>query len=187
MKKKALIIYHSRFGQTQKIVSKMQAALSASCDIQLVNIDQLTMSDMQSLLTDTLDFLIIGAPIYYGHHAKRITQFIQTNHLQLQNIPCAFFSVNLTARKPDKATPENNPYLIRFLQKTKFNPTLTAVFAGKLQYPSYNFLDKFMIQLIMRMTHGVTDTNQIVEYTNWKAVASFCEMITTQIIEKKND
>lgn len=187
MKKNALIIYHSRFGQTQKIASKIKTMLSKNCEIHWVNIDQLTHKQTQALLTSTLDLIIIGAPIYYGHHSKRITQFIETNQQRLQTLPSVFFSVNLTARKPEKSTPENNPYLINFLKKTKFTPTLTAVFAGKLQYPSYNFLDKFMIQLIMKMTNGITDTTQIIEYTNWHAIDIFCDMITTQIIEKLHD
>ena len=48
-----------------------------------------------------------------------------------------------------------------------------AVFAGKLDYPSYGFFDRFMIRLIMRMTHGPTDPKAVIEFTDWQQVEAF--------------
>lgn len=51
-----------------------------------------------------------------------------------------FFGVNLTARKPEKSTPETNVYVRKFLQRITWQPTISAVFAGALLYPRYTFL-----------------------------------------------
>jgi len=47
------------------------------------------------------------------------------------------------------------------------------VFAGKIDYPKYNFVDKHMIRFIMWMTKGPTNTNNTYEFTDWKAVEDF--------------
>ena len=64
----------------------------------------------------------------------------------------AFFSVNAVARKSNKDTPETNPYLIKFLKNIDWIPKKVAVFAGKIEYPKYNFFDKYAIKFIMWIT-----------------------------------
>jgi menaquinone-dependent protoporphyrinogen oxidase len=48
-----------------------------------------------------------------------------------------------------------------------------AVFAGKLDYPIYTFLDRQVIRFIMWMTKGPTDPQAVVEFTDWKKVDDF--------------
>jgi menaquinone-dependent protoporphyrinogen oxidase len=50
---------------------------------------------------------------------------------------------------------------------------LVKVFAGKLDYKKYSFFDRKMIQLIMWMTKGPTNTDAEIEYTNWEKVNEF--------------
>jgi menaquinone-dependent protoporphyrinogen oxidase len=52
-----------------------------------------------------------------------------------------------------------------------------AVFAGKINYPSYGFMDRLMIRLIMWMTKGPTDPQAVVEFTDWKQVEEFGRLI----------
>ena len=54
---------------------------------------------------------------------------------------------------------------------------MLAVFAGKLDYPSYSFFDRQMIRLIMLMTKGPTDPKTIIEYTDWHKVDEFGHII----------
>ena len=121
------------------------------------------------------DQVLIGASIRYGHFNAVLDKFIKRNVDQLNNMPSAFFCVNLTARKPEKRTPQTNPYVRKFLLSTPWQPALCGVFAGALRYPRYRWIDKVMIQLIMRMTGGETDTSKEVEYTDWEQVKKFAE------------
>jgi menaquinone-dependent protoporphyrinogen oxidase len=92
-------------------------------------------------------------------------------------IKSAFFSVNVVARKPQKNTPSTNPYVKKFLNKTLWKPTKVAVFAGKVNYPSYKFLDKHIIRFIMWLTKGPTDISKSYEFTNWNDVTEFGKII----------
>ncbi len=83
-------------------------------------------------------------------------QFIETYKDELANIPTAFFSVNLVARKPEKNTIETNVYIKKFLQLVDWQPTVVDVFAGKLDYARYGIFDKLIIKFIMWLTKGET-------------------------------
>jgi len=89
----------------------------------------------------------------------------------------AFFSVNVVARKPEKNSPHTNPYMKKFLIKTSWKPNTLAVFAGKIDYPKYNFIDKHMIRFIMWITKGPTDTKNTYEYTDWAKVDEFATKV----------
>ena len=60
------------------------------------------------------------------------------------------------------------------------------MFAGALRYPRYRWFDRIMIQFIMRMTGGETDTSKEVEYTDWEKVTRFAQdfAVTRQIAAK---
>lgn len=58
-----------------------------------------------------------------------------------------------------------------------WRPDRSAVIAGALLYPRYRWYDRVMIQLIMKMSGGETDTNKEVVYTDWEQVASFAREI----------
>ena len=85
----------------------------------------------------------------------------------------AFFSVNVVARKPEKNTPETNPYMQKFLKISNWKPDKLGVFAGKVDYPKYGFFDKYIIQFIMFITKGPTDTSKSFEFTDWSKVEDF--------------
>ena len=51
------------------------------------------------------------------------------------------------------------------------------MFAGKIDYPSYAFLDRMVIRGIMLLTGGPTDPNSVVEFTDWRQVEAFGSII----------
>ncbi|WP_282134207.1 menaquinone-dependent protoporphyrinogen IX dehydrogenase [Seonamhaeicola maritimus] len=168
MNNKTAIIYSSVDGQTLKICIKLRdVLLQYDQKVELFSIEDFTEN------ITNYDRLIIGASIRYGVHNKKIIDFINTNKEQLDSLKTAFFSVNLVARKPEKRTAETNPYVIKFFKSIDWKPTIIEVFAGKLDYKKYPFFDRIMIQFIMWMTKGPTDSNTEIEYTNWDRVAAF--------------
>jgi len=167
---KALVLYSTRDGQTHAIASYI-----ASCMKEKAECDVLELTHGERVNLAQYDQVLIGASIRYGHFNAVLDKFIKRNVDQLNNMPSAFFCVNLTARKPETRTPQTNPYVRKFLLATPWQPALCGVFAGALRYPRYRWIDKVMIQLIMRMTGGETDTSKEVEYTDWEQVKKFAE------------
>ena len=168
MKSKTVILYSSVDGQTLKICNKIKEAYDQNKrSVALVSID-----DFTGNVTD-YDLLVLGASIRYGVHGEKVIDFINSKKKELETIKTAFFSVNLVARKPEKNQPDSNPYVIKFFKSIDWNPNLVEVFAGKLDYKKYPFFDRIMIQFIMWMTKGPTNTDAEIEYTNWERVDHF--------------
>ena len=174
MKPKTLILYSSVDGQTLKICNKILDVFEQyDQKIKLYSIDDFN-EDISRY-----DKIIIGASIRYGVHNKKVIDFINNNKEQLDAIKTVFFSVNLVARKPEKSSPDTNPYVIKFFKTIDWKPTITEVFAGMLDYKKYKPFDRIMIQFIMWITKGPTDKNTKIEYTNWEKVKTFATLLTT--------
>ena len=165
-----LLIYSSTDGHTKKICERIKSSLN---DGNLVELSPLE----DAIKIDLFKFekIIIGASIRYGKHSKELYNFIKLNKNILDQKKSAFFSVNVVARKLEKNTAETNPYINKFLKISKWKPNKIKVFAGKVDYPNYNFFDKYIIKFIMFITKGPTDTSQSYEFTDWSKVDDFSE------------
>ena len=166
-----LIIYSSTDGQTIKICERIMSIIG---DCKIVSIDEAKNENLSKY-----EKVIVGASIRYGKHKPELYEYITENCDHLIDINASFFSVNVVARKPEKNTPLTNPYVQKFLSISQWHPSLIGVFAGKIDYPRYGVLDKFMIKLIMWITKGPTDTKNVYEFTNWDDVDSFAKKIST--------
>ena len=169
--KTILITYSTTDGQTKLICEKIKSILEKTFMVELQSIRSIKKDS--ELLNKNFSYVIIGASIRYGKHSDDLYNFIKNNTDFLEGIDNAFFSVNVVARKPNKNTPDTNPYIKKFLALSKWNPKKVAVFAGKVDYPQYRFIDKFMIRLIMWITKGPTDTSKTYEFTDWDKVEEF--------------
>ena len=166
-----LIIYSSTDGQTIKICERIMSIIG---DCKIVSIDEAKNENLSKY-----EKVIVGASIRYGKHKPELYEYISENCDHLIDTNASFFSVNVVARKPEKNTPLTNPYVQKFLSISQWHPSLIGVFAGKIDYPRYGLLDKFMIRLIMWITKGPTDTKNVYEFTNWDDVDSFAKKINT--------
>ena len=169
---RSVIIFSSTDGQTKKICEVIKDNLLNKDEHRLVSIENVSDVNIESY-----DSIIIGASIRYGKHNSKVTNFVKQNINFLQKKKNAFFSVNVVARKKGKDTPETNPYVQKFLNKTKWKPNKLSVFAGKVDYPRYNFLNKQVIRFIMFITNGPTDITKTYEFTNWDNVKIFAKEI----------
>ncbi|GIU11626.1 protoporphyrinogen oxidase [Shewanella sp. c952] len=164
-----LVIYSTVDGQTKAIceqISKINRQLGATVTLA-------SLEEAEALGLAQFDKILVAASIRYGKHRPELYQFINRHHAVLDAKKNAFFSVNVVARKPEKNTPETNPYMKKFLALSLWQPQQLGVFAGKIDYPKYRLFDKVMIRFIMWMTKGPTDTSGTFEFTNWDKVDEF--------------
>lgn len=169
--KKKLILYSTTDGQTLKICERIKTIVSSEIDI--VSID-----NIKSIKLDLYDLIIVGASIRYGKHKLEVSNFVLNNKEVLESKKTAFFSVNAVARKENKNTPESNPYILKFLKQTNWKPDYVEVFAGKINYPKYNLIDKYIIRFIMWITKGPTNIKNVYEFTDWAKVDNFASKLS---------
>jgi menaquinone-dependent protoporphyrinogen oxidase len=168
MKKKILLVYSTTDGQTTAICEKIKSVLIESNLVDLIPINNFQEKELKNY-----DQVIVGASIRYGKHKPEVYKFIKTHQNDLKTKITGFFSVNVVARKPHKNTPLTNPYMKKFLEMVNWEPNYLAVFAGKIDYQKYRFIDRHMIRLIMFITKGPTDLKGVFEFTDWQNVENF--------------
>ena len=168
-----LIIYSTTDGHTLKICERLRQIIEKySHRVVLCSIKDWRRTDLSAF-----DKIVIGASIRYGKHSPLVADFIRRNQTLLDGRPNAFFSVNVVARKPEKSRPDTNPYLLKFLRGISWKPRQLAVFAGKIDFPRYNPVDRMMIRFIMWLTKGQTQRDAVVEFTDWHQVESFAVIV----------
>ncbi|MGV6816415.1 MAG: menaquinone-dependent protoporphyrinogen IX dehydrogenase [Thiotrichales bacterium] len=166
-----LILYSTVDGHTKKICEFIRDKIQPDSDASEVTLAAL--DDAHALALDSFDKIVIGASIRYGKHRPAVFEFVEKNLALLEQKPNAFFTVNVVARKPEKNRPDTNPYMKKFLTLTPWKPKKLAVFAGKIDYQKYGFMDRNMIRFIMWLTKGPTAADTNVEFTLWDEVEAF--------------
>lgn len=169
-----LILYSTTDGHTIEICQRLKGVMEESGD----TVEMLDLKGGPVLADLDFDKIVIGASIRYGKHQKTVYEFIRNNQATLERYPNALFSVNVVARKPEKNTPETNPYLQKFLKQIDWAPQNLGVFAGKIVYPDLGTFDRTMIRFIMWMTKGPTDPTGTFEFTDWNKVEEFGRMVS---------
>ncbi|WP_371379273.1 menaquinone-dependent protoporphyrinogen IX dehydrogenase [Thalassotalea aquiviva] len=171
------IIYSTTDGFTRKVAQYLQSKLECFAH----NVSVIAIADFKQQEIIDFDHIILGASIRYGKHGKAVHDFFNNLTDETKEKFLSFFSINVVARKPEKNSPDTNPYLIKFFNKVDFKPELVAVFAGKINYKLYGLFDRTMIRFIMKITKGPTDLNTNVELIDWQKVDQLAQQIHQRI------
>ena len=166
-----LILYMSRGGHTARIARRLCEHIGASGG--RAEMMPLVEAEHEGVDWNRYDVVVLGAPVLYGKYDRSVIEFVTRHRTQLESRPNSFFNVSVVARVPEKSTVEGNRYMQKFLQLSPWQPRDLKVIAGKVDYPAWPWLDRFMIRLIMKMTHGPTDTTAVIDYTNWDDVRAY--------------
>ena len=172
-KSKLIILYSTIDGHTKEICEYIYKKLKGRKKVTIISIE-----DSENYQLNDYDEIVIGASVRYGYHRKNVYKLVQKNLETLSSLKTVFFSLNLTARKPEKSTAETNPYILKFLKQVKWEPTIKEVFAGRLDYPNLDNLNKLAILFIMFITNGPKDTSKKYELTDWSKVDNLINSIS---------
>ena len=174
---KVVFFYVSREGQTKKIAQYMVDLLreqGLSVEIYSIEDEEIGMLSMSDY-----DCFVLGSSVRYGKHHSCFLEFVKKNINILHNRRSFFYSVNLIARKAHRNTAKTNPYVCKFLRISYWNPLEIGVFPGAVYYSKYNFFNKYIIKIIMKITKG--ELKKDIEYTSWEQVDDFTNKILTRI------
>ncbi|MEZ9199869.1 menaquinone-dependent protoporphyrinogen IX dehydrogenase [Shewanella sp. 10N.286.54.B9] len=177
MNKSVLVLYYSRGGHTARIsraIADRIVSEGHQCDMMHIN-----EAKAEGLDWSKYDAVALGACVLYGSYHKSVFEFVTEHQAELAAKPSSFFSVNVVARNPEKRVPENNKYLQKFIELSPWKPQDVKVIAGKVDYPSWRWYDRWMIQFIMKMTNGPTDPTSIIDYTDWQDVDVYADHLVT--------
>lgn len=171
-----LLFYATHDGQSRRIAERIAARLAA-LGVVAIPRDLAAGSPDRAELAGA-GVVVVVAAVRYGRHLPQAEQFLGQWRSAGQGARLVLLSVNLTARKPGKNTPEGNRYLQTAIKRHQLQPVLAAAVAGRLDYQRYGWRDRQIIRFIMKLTGGPTHPSACVEFTDWDAVDALAVRIS---------
>ena len=162
------LYYATRDGQARRIAARIQARLME----QAIVARPMDLAGEPPTPRDLsqLPLAVLVAAVRYGRHLRPAIRFLELYRALPVPPPLVLASVNLTARKPGKDTAEGNPYLRKLIDRHGLEPALAVAIGGRLDYALYNWWDREIIRLIMRLTGGPTDPATSIDYASPQAI-----------------
>ncbi|MFK7822031.1 MAG: flavodoxin domain-containing protein [Planctomycetaceae bacterium] len=164
-----LIAYASKHGQTAKVAERLVQILRSEHDVHLFDVGEFP----TAVTVAEFDAVIVGAPVYLGRHPAEAVKFVKDRIALLRDMPTAFFSLSLSAAGTDQQKTDAEGCVNPFLQRTDWQPSMTKIFAGSVQYLEYGFFKRLLMKWQMKRAAGDTDTSRNFEYTDWDDVEKF--------------
>lgn len=163
-----LLYYATRDGQARRIAERISGRLAETGISALPQ--NLAETEPEPHALQGYTPVVLVAAVRYGRHLPEADRFLARYSALVAPAPLVLLSVNLTARKPGKSTPEGNAYLRAVIRRHRLQPAIASAIAGRLDYLRYRWLDRQMIRFIMKLTGGPTDPAAQVEFTDWNQV-----------------
>ncbi|MEL7498648.1 MAG: menaquinone-dependent protoporphyrinogen IX dehydrogenase [Planctomycetota bacterium] len=167
---KTLIVYYSKYGQTEKIAKRIATVLEQHGEqVQIVDANQQKSVDS----IDGFERVLIGSPIYSGSHSRQVKKFISRFKSKLSEKQTAFFSVSASAAGGEEQRANATQCMDQFLEQCQFQPDFRTILPGSLPYSKYNWFVRMLMKWIVSRDGGDTDTSRDYEYTDWDEVERF--------------
>jgi menaquinone-dependent protoporphyrinogen oxidase len=171
-----LIIYGSRYGQTERIALRVRQVLDVvGHTVRVHHADLLP----REFSLEPYDAIVIAAPVFYGKHQGIIRDFVRRYHVALNTRPSVFISVC------GSTGAEAQGYIDALLEHSGWRPVLTEAFAGGVAYTRYNPFLRWWMKRIGRAKGLPTDTSRDYDFTDWAQVERFARAIAELVPVRK--
>lgn len=166
-----LVVYGTSHGQTAKVASHVADRLTAAgCEVTLANVD----APPNGLSLHAFTGVIVGSPILYGRHLRRVRRFVRAHRDALNAVPSAFVSVSGSAASQlESERAKARECVGQFLDETGWHPTYTETIGGALAYTKYGPVLRWLARRGAEKAGGPTDTSRDHEFTDWARVDRF--------------
>ncbi|MBE9609126.1 flavodoxin domain-containing protein [Chitinilyticum piscinae] len=163
-----LVLCASRLGHARRVAEQILAA-GGGCAAEWQ--DLLAGPPQPTRPLAEYERILVVASVRYGRFPLSLQRFVLLHHAELTAANAALVGVCLVARKPGKQDAAGNAYLRHLLQRTGWQPRHCIAVAGELRMPAYALWQRYMLQLIMRLTGSPVSRDTVHDYTDWPALS----------------
>lgn len=159
---KILVAYATRAGSTGEVAQAIAETLrQAGLDVDLRPVrDVHDVSPYRAV--------VLGSPIRVGRWMPEAMKFLQRHRESLSRVPVAYFTVCMTLMED---TEENRRMVESWMEPMRaiLEPVRMGLFAGKMDYRRLSFLERFIIQKMVKVPEG--------DHRNWEAIRAWAREI----------
>lgn len=177
----ALVAYATVEGQAARIATRISAHLRA----ERISVQEGDVDNLKTEAVSKADAIVLVASVHRGRHSPEALRFVRRHKARLHAVPCAFFSVSLSAGSKRSASREAAEQIVdEFLVAAEWEPEMAVSVAGALPYSKYGLLKRIVLRFISRQEGGPTDTSRDYEFTDWSALALKVEAFARSVRER---
>lgn len=157
-----LVAYATRAGSTGEVAQAIAETLrQAGLDVDLRPVREV--ADVSPYRA-----VILGSPIRASHWMPEAMRFLRRHREALSRIPVAYFTVCITLMED---TEENRRMVESWMEPVRalLEPVSMGLFAGKMDYRRLSFLERFIIQKMIKVPEG--------DHRNWEAIRTWAREI----------
>lgn len=160
--KKVLVAYASKAGSTSEVAKAIGDVLSKSdADVTVEQIKNV--KDISAYQA-----VVVGSLIRMGNWVPEAKSFVEKNKAALEKVPTAFFTTSLTLKDDTKeAMAKVAGFVEPVLQIVK--PVENGLFAGNMDTSRLSFLDRMIIEKMIKETNG--------DYRDWAKINAWAEKL----------
>ncbi|HEY6843397.1 MAG TPA: flavodoxin domain-containing protein [Thermoanaerobaculia bacterium] len=151
-----LIVYASRYGQTEKIARRIAEIAGDGRAVPL--------SEADDVHLEQYDALIVAGGVYFGRHERALEAWVKQRLAVMSGMETAFVSVSGGA---------SETYAHDFSRRTGWVPEIYATFRGGTAFTKYGFLLRLMMWAISRQHGARLSMRRDYEFTDWSSVDRF--------------
>jgi menaquinone-dependent protoporphyrinogen oxidase len=165
--KKVLVAYVSKAGSTSEVAVAIGEVLSKNgADVTVEQI-----KNVQNI--SAYHAVVVGSLIRMGSWVPAAKKFVETNKEALSKVPTAFFTTCGTLKDDNADTrKEVAGYVAPILQI--FKPVDSALFAGKIDFSTMNFLDRLIMEKMIKSPQG--------DYRDWDAINAWAASLVPKML-----
>ncbi len=170
---KVLLVYASRYGQTQKIATLIADVVEQEgAGIQLWNVEVIS----RSLDLGSFDAVVIAGPVTWGWHPRSLRRFIRRNLAQLSAVRSILVSVS-GAASSEAGRPVAEEYASRLFRTSGWVPESVVLFGGGVPFSRYGFVTRMLMKYLEPKYGRSSDVTRDHDYTDWDAVDRFARSL----------
>lgn len=171
--KKALIVFATREGQTEKVALRIANHLS-KIDFE---VDVQNAADAPQKPLGAYDLILCGGSMHIGGIEKELTKFVNSNAKMIEQKPNSFFLVLLSAatKNPKLRAEWLSEAEKRLREQIQLKFDHVEMIAGALKYSKYPWPVKWIMRRIAKKAGEGTDFSKDYEYTDWDQVKKYAE------------
>lgn len=178
-KPRALVVFHTAEGQSEKIASAVATELWSR------GVDADVWDTRIAPAPDGYQGVVVGDSIHAQHHSRQLRRYLSEHHDAIARLPLGLFQVSLTSATDDPQHTAAAQRLVDELEaEVDLHPDVVGLLAGRLAYTQYGWLKRRLMRWISRREGGDTDMSRDYEYTNWDAVQRFADDIAGVITQR---
>ncbi|NUN05780.1 MAG: hypothetical protein HUU57_08460 [Bdellovibrio sp.] len=181
---RVLVIYASRYGQTEKIsnyAAERLRHLGHTVDVWNILENEFSRRHVRDY-----DGVVMGSGIYANRFPRPLLRIAREQQRDLTKKQTAFFSVCMGVVEENEQTQRDlRDISLNFFTMAEWRPMQWGIFAGSIAYSKYNILLKYFMRFLAARAGYETELSRDYEFTNWKDVQSFVDEFSQRLHRRR--